>query len=327
MAVYSLNLTLLALACDEPLRASELFPQEPDPAASLRNTGLTWRGAFGRGLWIEVAAALTITRTWTDGIRDMVLTIGSGRGVEPVDPLWSHGRTSGPERTGELITDFRLEPALTSMQLTNNLSDDALRHALQPLMDRMPETLTHFVVQAPGDVESVAHSLMALWLTSTLSEDPRELVRAYERAVLGVSGSGWDGETKQAHIESAIAVLLKTMARDVDRLPPAEVIRWLDSLGRSRFFSPANSRLALDCLNELPAVPETNEPVLLRVYFAASASTLDEREDAETPDDPDGRHGSGAATRAPQPTPEAEDSVEEPAEGSAEGSAEVSEPG
>jgi hypothetical protein len=263
LATYSLNLTLLALACGEPLRASDLFPEEPDPAATLRGAGLVWRGSTA-GKWIEVTEALTITRTWTDGRRDIVLTGDGGRDVQPVDPLWSHNLVSGLEPVGGLITRFRLDPALTSMQLTNNLSDDALRHALQPLIDRLPETLTHFVVQGPGDAESVGHSLVSLWLTSTLSDHPDELVRAYERAVRAVSAGGWDGETEMVHIASAISVVLKTMIRDADRLPLEMALEWLSTLIQSGYFGFLdNERQAVDLLRALPVGTE----LLPRYHF------------------------------------------------------------
>lgn len=254
MATYSLNLVLLTLACGAPLRATEIFPDDAEPSARLRRAGLVWRGSTASGKWMDVAAAVSVTRTWTDGRRDLVLTLGAGA-PQPVDPLWSHHIEPGAAQARpEMIVEFPLPAALTSMALTNNLGDDAVLHAVQPFITHVPETLTHFTVHGPGDAESIAHGLTALMLTSLLSIDIEELTRVYDRACVAFSKGGWAGTTRLDTIGKVQTVILRSLRRDAGRLRPDDVLRWLRLFADEpdHSMNPDNREVALDCLDAVP---------------------------------------------------------------------------
>ena len=55
-------------------------------------------------------------------------------------------------------------------------SGDLLRHALDPVIARCRHALTEVVVHGPGDAESIARSLLNLWLAA-LSDDDAQLAR------------------------------------------------------------------------------------------------------------------------------------------------------
>jgi len=251
MAMYSLNLVLLALACGEPLRASELFVWAADPAAWLRNAALQWRAAVPSGMWLEAMATVAVHRSWAGTRRDMELVASADTVVEEVEPLWANevGPGSEPEVGSRIDGYFRLGAALTSMHLSNNLSDDALRHTLQPVLTRMPDTVRTFVVQGPGDAESVGHSLLGLWLTSALDEDG--LHAAYARAARALS---------LYESQTAVTLFLETLLRDVPRLPATDVLDWLVAITAAGVWDAAISVRTLECLAAMNAPTPAGVP-------------------------------------------------------------------
>jgi hypothetical protein len=270
MATYSLNLLLLTLACGEPLRATEVFQRAKDPAAWLRGTVHIWRSAVPSGMWLDAVATMTVRRSWTGGRRDLVLYPGGAGGAEPVDPLWSHNRPDAKPGTG-FSSSTRVVPALRSMHLSDHRSQDMLRHAVQPVLDRMPETLTHFTVHGPGDAGSVAHGLLSLWLTSMLDDDTEALARAYDRVVSAIAAPDrWSDETEVESVVATFTIVFRSLARDASRLPSADVVRWLTALTRRPAF--LRDRHVPDVLAGLERVPEEGRE--LREKFGAWADRL-----------------------------------------------------
>ncbi|GLX99709.1 hypothetical protein [Actinoplanes sp. NBRC 101535] len=253
MHTYSFNLTLLALACGGPLRASELFQRAEDPAGRLRDTALQWRAAVPGGMFLDAMDTITVDRTWTaDRRRDLVLTrrpqpstpsgpsapsapsaasgsassvvspsVASGSALSSgdldggVDLLWSHKLTEAVDRS-----DWTgLQPALTSMRLSGALSDDILRHALEPVLQQAPELVFNLVAHGGNDAESPARSLIGLAMASHLAADHKDLLTAYERAVTAVTSSGLDASARAL----GVAVVLRALAGDEAVLTPDQV--------------------------------------------------------------------------------------------------------
>jgi len=252
MATYSFNLTLLALACGEPLRASELFVHATDPAGWLRTAALQWRAAVPGGMWLGALEEIEVTRGWTEhGQRDMTLVAGVRDSIaQEVELPWSH--VNGPVWEWTSFVRFDSFPeALRSMDLSSNLSDDLLRHAVEPLMRAMPESITNLAHHAPTDVESVAHSLVHLWTTSALDQDPEQVLRAYQRAVVAVTGQKWlTSTTAMEPMASTAGVILRCLHVDATRLNPGDVVGLIWEIYLSVPFVPdAELRLlALECL-------------------------------------------------------------------------------
>jgi hypothetical protein len=89
--------------------------------------------------------------------------------------------------------NFGLQAALKSMHLSNNLSDDTLPHALEPLIERMPDAICTFV-RGPSGTTSVAYALIRVWVSSALGDDPQALGSAYAAAAHAVGRRGEWGE-------------------------------------------------------------------------------------------------------------------------------------
>ncbi|GAA3962589.1 NACHT domain-containing protein [Actinoplanes auranticolor] len=197
MATYSFNLMLLTLACGGTVRASELFRRAKDPADWLRDSALQWRAAVPASMFLDALEPLAVTRGWAaDGRRDLILEHSPGAGVDDVDPFWSHG--FGPDwflrdsEPGSSFHDgFPLRAALKSMQLSNAISDDTFRHALEPLLDHLPEAVVTFALHGRDDTDSFARMLVQVWVTSALSEEPARLLPVYDRVASALAATGW----------------------------------------------------------------------------------------------------------------------------------------
>ncbi|HEX5203045.1 MAG TPA: AAA family ATPase [Actinoplanes sp.] len=265
MSIYSLNLVLLVLACGGELRASDLFTQAADPADWLRGTALQWRAACPSGMWLEALENLTVRREWHEGRRDIVL--GTGRaGVGAIDADWSNRFAPGHPRPDDYAGNFPVDAALKSMHLSNNLSDDALLHAVEPMLWQTPEAITTFV--AHPERESVARSLIQLWLTSARTDNPADLARAYRRAAVAVAAVDFAGG-------STATVLLHSLLADVSRLRPRDVLAVVE-----RVIGDADRRASIFAIRCLIA-PELadlggNRDGLLARLFVWTLTDLDD---------------------------------------------------
>jgi hypothetical protein len=220
-ATYSLNLTLLVLACGMPLRASELWQYAADPSYWMRITARLWTAAVPSSMWLDSLSPITVSRAWSpDRRRDIVLSAADRPPSSRVDLLWSfgvHPDTSPDPSLSGFNDDTSFDIALRAMSLDGYLSTDLLRHALEPLIDTMPSALTEVVVHGPGDASSIARSLLDVWLAGLSSDDSR-LATAYARAIEAVSASRAPA--------SAAAVVRASLRRDAARLPSGLVESW-----------------------------------------------------------------------------------------------------
>jgi hypothetical protein len=112
-------------------------------------------------------STIAVSRVWSDdGRRDLMLHVSVVTADEAVEPFWSH--EYGPNwefrssDVGSGFSDFYVDEEITSMHLSGALSDDILRHAIEPLLGRLPLAVVGFVLHGRDDAESVAHSLLRL---------------------------------------------------------------------------------------------------------------------------------------------------------------------
>jgi hypothetical protein len=267
MATYSFNLLLLVLACDVPVRASELFRHAEDPAFWLRSTGLQWRAAVPSGMFLDVLATVLVERAWAeDGRRDLILRGGTRTEITGLDPLWSleaFPRTpDGSSRLGSWsFADFPIGEAFASMDLTGAFSDDVLRHAAEPAAELLSmSALLTFVEHGPGDAESVAHSLVRLALASRLGCSGNELAAVYTRAARAVWRNGPDEE--RLPLDAGwLEFLLRSLLDDAKRLPPGKVLGLSRGLLGEVSGHPELLPLLLECLTVGEADPETDPEV------------------------------------------------------------------
>jgi hypothetical protein len=246
MAIYSLNLALLAVACGEPLRASDIWTQAQEPGRWLQGLSLGWQAAVPPSSWFEVMAHFDVRRTRTaDGRNDVELRLFDGEPVERVNPLWSFRQDgSRPFRA-----TYRMDEALRSMHLGNHRSEDVLRHLAEPLLDAIPSAVTRFTVHGPDDAESAAHSLLTLQMKSLANdEDLPGLRRAYDRAVAATAELASETTKAELAIEiakaelmstaTAVEWLLRMIAHDAGRLGVDAVAGYYQALVDSRWFQP-----------------------------------------------------------------------------------------
>lgn len=251
MATYSFNLFLLTLACGDELRASDLFTRTDDPAAWLRNTALQWQAAVTGDMWMDAMEVLKVTRSWHDGRRDIVLEYAhewTANLPDPTNVYWINGLK--PVGNGDLPfgATFEIPPALRSMHLSNHLSDDALLHALEPLIHRIPAALTQFAPRDDhdGGHSSVAHSLIRMWLAVGQSLSSENLVEAYEVA----SEAAADLAREKLFTESkdTCELVLGTMRADAYRLPAQTVCEIVHGLIDEVRLTPDAAVSAVYCL-------------------------------------------------------------------------------
>ena len=235
VALYSLNLALLILTCGEGLRAGEIWPDEEDPSLLMRMVGQSWRSSIPAGYWLDEMAPLTVRRTWSDRRRDIELMLATESAPpSTVDPLWTrrippdHHIATTAGATFDLPVE--MDRAMKSMDLTTNMSEDVLRHAAEPFIERVPSALTRFVSHGDGRSESLAHSLVDL-LLAPFADDEAELVDAYDRAVLAVCA--WLPEhftDRTAEQAMVCRILLDLLERDKDRVPTERLDDYLARL-------------------------------------------------------------------------------------------------
>lgn len=262
MATYSFNLVLLTLVCGDELRASELFTESAEPADELRDAALQWRGALG-SLWLDSMEHLSVRWHVHDGRRDRVLSYGSAPHA-PLDPRWSTKMRG--------LASFDWLPALTSMTLSNNLSDDTVLHALEPLIRRLPDAARYFVANESGQVESVANCLVELWLTSTLGPEPKTLEAAYDRAVAVLYKCE---DTLGTEAESMLTMMLRMLRGDLERLDPDAVLLLLDRLGSAEA-AIASHYAELTVLQLHPHLASTNRRTFSNVFSGNYLTGTDE---------------------------------------------------
>ncbi|MFF5081723.1 NACHT domain-containing protein [Actinoplanes sp. NPDC000266] len=261
MATYSYNLMILTLACGGPLRASDLFDRTTTPAAWLRNSALQWQAAVPGGMWMDVMEVLEVTRDWHNGRRDIVLELApewTRDNPGPPDVYWMNG-LDAVQSDMPFTAGVELRPALRSMLLANHLSDDVMVHALGPLIEGMPETLTQFIAPEEGSHTSVAHALVRMWLAASQNHREKDLVAIY-------SDASWaavlTGSTQVADL------VLGSMRADAYRLPPRDVCVIVNELLDNRIITSSGAASAVHCLTESGAADDA--------YGAALVSRLTE---------------------------------------------------
>ncbi|WP_433063996.1 AAA family ATPase [Dactylosporangium sp. CS-033363] len=239
-ARYGLNLVLL-LTAGGPVRGSELFPGQDDPADRVGRLALGWQSTLSHSAWLSLVEVLDARPVWeAGGPRDVELSDHHGPDARPIDVYWVLGE--GPEswvrafeRGGGFSGYMPDRLARWAHELRNDVGGEQYRHALEPLLDRLPYAVEGFVAHDVGDPESIAHSLIRVWVSATAGASPDVLGAAYERLVMAVAGAAW-GPGRHPQSSLAIGMVLRMLARDLDRLPRAKVDEWVETITTSYQF-------------------------------------------------------------------------------------------
>ncbi|MGQ5263306.1 NACHT domain-containing protein [Micromonospora sp. ZYX-F-536] len=278
MATYSFNLFLLTLACGGELRASELFIRTDDPAAWLRNSALQWKAAVPAEMWMDAMEVLRVSRGWHDGRRDVVLEYTRDWTADipdPTDIYWTNRLAPGESRDEIFRAAFEVPPALRSMQLSNDVSDDMLLHALEPLIRRMPAALTQVGERERGGHLSVAQALIRMWLAVSLETPTEELVTACGDASSAVGELASLDQRNTPAVRAATELVLSTMRTSAHRLPPGRVCEMVHELIDEGCMT---SRAAISAISCLVVSRAAEDP-----YGASLASDLIRQHAREVP--------------------------------------------
>ncbi|WP_214323086.1 NACHT domain-containing protein [Nonomuraea sediminis] len=241
-AAYSANLVLLATLVGEPIRGRELFPAARYPTTEWRRCAMLWRSQFSGEGWRGYAAALKLERIWYEGDREIVLSMGPWS-PPPLDAYWANRMSPGhPLRE----SPWRRVPTAELRResyLTCDTAEDTAWHALEPLGDHVSEF---------AGPRSHGHALTSLFLTSARPCPPEELAAAYD-ACVGEGGPH-------------LSLVLRQLAADRDRLPPADRARLLPLFARDVLageLTPEASRWAVQAFGDVgwtPAPPGQRPP-------------------------------------------------------------------
>ena len=244
-AIYTLNLLLLAVAGGQ-VTTTQLFPEAEEPIDEWRKWSQRWQAAIDGDSWYTLIYQIDARRTWNDLKRELQL-VRDETEPQSVDPYWIHNFPPGSD--WRRLSGFRYEDhrmVQLTYYLRGELFDEVFRHALEPILDVLGPSVTHFAPLDEQRAESVAHSLIALWLASDLLydlgfdpeshlESERNLTGAYERAVQVVTRA-WQRNAYPDDAGRSLTLLLTMLRRDEARLPAGDVRRWYGIIRDSHYY-------------------------------------------------------------------------------------------
>lgn len=276
--IYSANLVLLILAVKEIVTASELFPGSEDPARDWNRRVLLWRSALSEPGWTDLALAMSVRHTWDGTIRDLEIRL-STEPPEPPDPYWLYRYPPGHQSRGQ-ISWYRpyWSQVHHKMDVAGGTNDSVIQHALEPFFRWLGPAVTSFSGVGDGSATSLAHDLLNLWLSSTLSRQDN-LPVVYERLRVWAGGiPPWDAETLR-HVRTLVLDCLRS---DASRLPATTVARILDCMipkvpagEQAADFPEQHGHLILEtALAALSAAPGREQRADLSAIIAETAAAL-----------------------------------------------------
>ena len=224
--IYSANLVLLILALKDAVTASELFPGSDNPSWSWNRRVLLWRSALTEPGWTDLALAMSLRHTWNGSSRDLEIRFSAEppEPPEPVDPYWLHRYYPGHQSRGQ-IAWYRpyWDQVHHKMDIAAGTNDSVILHAVEPFFRWLGSAVTSFSGVGDGPATSMAHDLLNLWLSGTLSGQD-DLTAAYERMRVWAEGiPPWDAET----LHRVRTLILSCLRNDASRLPASTVTRIL----------------------------------------------------------------------------------------------------
>ncbi|MGP3920124.1 NACHT domain-containing protein [Nonomuraea sp. 10N515B] len=255
-AAYSGNVLLLIAMISGPVTGRELFPRAPYPASSWRRRALLWRSQFSAEAWRNLAAILSLERTWYRNDRDVSIDMAPDQvwSAPELDPYWTfYGSTYAISREWEGWHVVRTQHLLRESHFTGDLGQDIAWHALEAITRELDgvdsegpddvEATSAFGVLSPGRALSVTNAITRVWLASSRPTGGDDLQQAYEDCFLVILRSREEGDTVSRNVY--LARVLRQLAADRDRLSPdyrADVLDFLSSLNESIVNEPYLAR-------------------------------------------------------------------------------------
>ncbi|MEH1011671.1 hypothetical protein V6U90_00865 [Micromonospora sp. CPCC 206060] len=184
-AAYTANLLLLAVCAAGEVTAGQLFPGVTDVVGRWRGQALLWRSQLDDEEWAALVNALALDRRVTGHGRDVALSRDDGSFTPPpVDPRWAHNLGPVAEAGEQMFyqvpdqeTWFRRRAHFEC-----DVDDDTVRHALEPIVEYLPDSTGRFARPWADDLSSAAHLLLDAWLLPYFhGVAPEEQARVYRR--------------------------------------------------------------------------------------------------------------------------------------------------
>ncbi|GGL97570.1 hypothetical protein GCM10012279_13820 [Micromonospora yangpuensis] len=147
-AAYEANLLLLTICAAGEVSARSLYPDTTEVVEAWRAQVRLWRSQLGKEGWQSMADWLALDRRRDDQGRYVVVSRDDGTFVvSPVDLHWTYDRDQ-PGPFVHVVTDLGARSA-RGVHLECGVADDTLRHALEPLVERLPSALEQMVGRWP----------------------------------------------------------------------------------------------------------------------------------------------------------------------------------
>jgi hypothetical protein len=258
MVRYGLNLVLL-MASQDHVTASELYPDDSDPAGQLGRLVHGWQATLSRSAWQSLVDILSVEHLWTDGKRDMRICDIPSPDPGLVDVYWASGEAPDAitsETNGASVFTTSISGMSSKAHLLRgDIGEELLRHTLEPLMDRFSFALEFFVVHQDGKAESLARSLLRTWMTSVFSDSCESRTEAYNcltEAVLGLSADPSQSRTQAAIV---LDIVLEMLIRDARSLRREDIARWLSRIEKSDVFEQYHHSFAVRDLQRIVGLP------------------------------------------------------------------------
>jgi hypothetical protein len=240
-AAYSANLVLLAVCVVGTITISQLY--NTNPVSSWHRDALLWRSQLDEGDWHSLVAAISIDRIWTDGLRDIRLTLrGDTHARDDIDLQWIGGDTlSSPAANYPgLSSIYHPDELRRRAYFQSDIDDDLVYHALEPLMDALGDSTDLLAARPEHPSKSPAHALLEAWLAPVLDLDAEDRYAIYSQCVRIVldDSASWNDTTRYRYS----ALLLDRLATD-EALPPTMAIDILSMLEAGKMDGPITKAL------------------------------------------------------------------------------------
>jgi len=190
-AVYAANLLILGTCVAETLNVSLFMRAGINAVDAWRMNTLLWRSQLTANQWQSLTAALSASRIWSGGARDIGVTLRRpGDEVVPIDLRWTFdlagaldGRSSGEQSKlayvrSQLRSDLDREVLFLCVDLA-----DVMAQSLSPMAEIFGDVLS--LSQLAGDTEvwTPAYAVEQLWLGQFVQRSVAARVVDYVRCI------------------------------------------------------------------------------------------------------------------------------------------------
>ena len=255
-AAYSGNLLLLIVLIRGEVTAQQLYPGSTDPISRWRQSALLWRSQLTPEGWNGLVHSLKLVRTWDDGRRALVISLGDHAMPTPdIDPYWSYNREPGSTyRNGQARWHYySLQDLRRHFYFTCDTPDDTVFHAIEPFAATIEPPVGTIHSMGEDQAISSVNALVTLWLTAgRATASSEELTRAHETCLgIALQTSYFDISLEAAAQREFCELTFRQLAADLHRLPKNWVTAALQRIRAARAHSPDLAAVTTQILGDI----------------------------------------------------------------------------